>query len=147
MAYTTVDKVINTLTHRDIDNESVVTLKDVQGIISTVDKLVNARLKIAGHDVTSEIVSATYTDTLETIETLMSAGWVERNFKADDDGEAATPEGDPVNSFYREGSKLLAQLAQNNEFDTIPDIDTAVDNITGSEGELDPHFSKNVRQW
>ena len=147
MAYTTVDKVINTLTHRDIDNESVVTLKDVQGIISNIDKIVLGRLKIAGHDVESEIESATYTDTLETIETLMAAGWVERNFTADDGGEDSTPGGEITNNYYREGNNLLIMLAQNNEFDTIPDIDTVVDNITGSEGELDPHFSKNVRQW
>lgn len=147
MAFTTVDKVIETLPHRDIDNESVVSLKDVQGAITTVDKIVISTLKIAGHDVTAEIVSASYTDTLETIETLMAAGWVERDFKADDGGEDATQKGDPVNSFYREGRVLLTQLAQNNEFDAIPNIDTAVDNITGSEGELDPHFSKNTRQW
>ncbi len=147
MAYTTVDKVIGTLPHRDIDNKSVVTLKDVQAVISSIDKIVVSRLKIAGHDVTAEIVSASYTDTLETIETLMSAGWVERDFKADDGGEETTPEGEITNNYYREGSRLLTALAQNNEFDAIPDIDTTVDNITGSEGELDPHFSKNVGQW
>jgi hypothetical protein len=124
-----------------------VTLKDVQGLILSVDKIVNARLKIAGHDVTAEIVSASYTDLLETIETLMTAGWVESRFKADDGGDQADPTGDPTNIYYKEGAILLKQLAENNEFDEVANIDTTIDNLTGRDGELDPHFEKNVRLW
>lgn len=147
MAYTTVDKVIGTLPHRQIDNESVVKLKDVAGLISSVDKIVLARLKIAGHNVTAEVEDASYTDLLETIETLMTAGWVEARFKADDGGDEATEQGEPTNVYYREGSRLLKMLSENNEFDEITNIDTIVFNLTGREDELKPHFEKNVRQW
>jgi hypothetical protein len=144
MPYTTVEDVINTLPHRKIDNESVVTIHDVGILLTAVDKIVVARLKIAGHDVTSEIVAASYTDALEVIETLMTAGWVEQRFKGDTGGD----EGDvPNNNYYKEGSKLLDNLAENNEFDEVPDITSVVDSITDGDDELEPHFNKNTRDW
>jgi hypothetical protein len=145
MAYTTVEKVTGMLPHRLIDNESRVKLRDVRAIISAVDKVVVGRLKIAGIAAATEVVLASYTDLLETIETLMSAGWVEQRFKADAEGDAGE---EPNNNFYKEGSALLKRLEENNEFDSVTDIASRVNSWSGgTDGELDPAFKKNQRDW
>jgi len=144
MAYTTVDKVIEMLPHREIDNDSTVTLIDIEGFIASVNKIIDATLKIAGHDVTAQIVSASYSELLETIETLMVAGWVEQRFKGDTGGDEGEK---PNNNYYKEGSNLLKALADNNEFDPPASVTAEVDRLADGTDELAPVFKKGVRDW
>jgi len=143
MAYTTAMLVIETLPHRAIDDTSVVNTGDVGNFIDIVDKIIIGRFKIRGIAI-SEVVAAGYTDMLETIETLMAAGMVEQRLQADNGGE----NGDvPNNNYYKEGKKLLEELLENNEFDTVSDPEDVLDALTGGTDELDPAFEKNKRQW
>lgn len=145
-AYTTVDKVLLILSHRDdLDNQSVITTKEIRSLINSVHRIVISTLKIAGHDVESEIESdAEYLDHLEVIESLMAAGWVEQRLKADNGGD----EGDlPNNNFYKQGNNLLKQLAENNEFDEISIPEDVINALVGSDNQLHSVWGKTSRNW
>jgi len=143
VAYTTISNVVEALPHRTIDDTSVVNSLDVGNLIEMADKIVIGRFKVCGIAI-SEVIAAGYTDMLETIETLMTAGMVEQRLQAENGGEAGEV---PNNNYYKEGKKLLEELLDNNEFDVISDTEDVIGALTGGEDELKAAFEKNKRQW
>jgi len=143
VAYTTVSNVVESLPHRTIDDDSVVSSLDVGNLIEMVEKIVIGRFKVRGIAI-AEVVAAGYTDMLETIETLMAAGMVEQRLQSENGGEAGEV---PNNNYYKEGSKLLVELLENNEFDAVSDPEDVINALTSGTDELDAVFEKNKRQW
>lgn len=142
--YCTVQDIIAILPHRRIDQESTVTITDVNSLIVSVDKIVKAKIKIEGIDLDGEIIALGYADLLNVIETLMVAGWVEQRFKGDAKGDEGE---EPNNNYYKEGRTLLNDLCQNTEFEPVEPVENSIESMTGRAEDLKARFTMSGEEW